>query len=600
MQNTSKRKPKGDIHFNFPLNEEQKEAKHIILNNVITILKGSAGTGKAQDLDSLVITPTGISRIGDIKPGDHVISEKGLPVKILEIFPQGIKDIFQITFSDGSTVNCCEDHLWDVISRDNLHRKLNRNGIKNINYKKYNTLTLKEIIKKGIKQGKRDKWFIPQQDITQFDYQDISIDPYILGCLLGDGCLTGLTPGLVSEDQEIIDYFENWCKQQNLILYYKPSLNKTGKRIQYSITSKKNQEITEYNTLTLNLRKYNIMGKDSFSKFIPKEYLYNSEEIRLNLLQGLMDTDGWIQINKFRTGKGHSGQPYFCTVSKQLKDDFIFLIQSLGGVCYVTENQGKYKAKGEKEYKYTAVNYRICINLPNKIRDKIFKLSRKLERITEQKQILNRSISKIELLKKDEAVCILVDSDEHLYLTNNFIVTHNSALASVVALDLLFKKEVEKIIVTRPAVTSGEDIGYLPGSKDEKMSVFTAPVYDNMFRAYGKEKIQKCIQEGEIEVIPVGFMRGRNMSNCVVIVDEAQNVTHNQMELLLGRLCKGSKMIICGDSSQIDLKDRKQSGFDFICKHFKDISGISVITLKTNHRHPIVEEILKTYIDYHS
>ena len=175
-----------------------------------------------------------------------------------------------------------------------------------------------------------------------------------------------------------------------------------------------------------------------------------------------------------------------------------------------------------------------------------------------------------------------------------------SMLAAQVALDLLFKHEIEKIIITRPAVTSGEDIGFLPGSKDEKLAPFTMPVYDNMFRIYNKEKIEKLIEEGQIEVIPVGFMRGRNMSDCLVIVDEAQNVTHTQMELLLGRLCKGSKVIICGDVAQIDLKDKKQSGFDFICKNFTDVKGFAVVTLKTNHRHQIVEDIIHIYANYRS
>lgn len=173
-----------------------------------------------------------------------------------------------------------------------------------------------------------------------------------------------------------------------------------------------------------------------------------------------------------------------------------------------------------------------------------------------------------------------------------------SMVAAQVALDLLFKKEIEKIVITRPTVTSGEDVGFLPGGIDDKLAPFTAPVYDNMYRIYNKEKIDKCLQEGLIEVIPLAFMRGRNLSNCCVVVDEAQNITHRQMELLLGRLCNGSKMIICGDSAQIDLKDKKTSGFDFICKNLKDVPGFSVITLKTNHRHPIVENIVNIYHEY--
>ena len=170
-----------------------------------------------------------------------------------------------------------------------------------------------------------------------------------------------------------------------------------------------------------------------------------------------------------------------------------------------------------------------------------------------------------------------------------------SLLAANVALDLLFKKDIEKIIITRPTVVAGQDIGFLPGDVNEKLAPFTAPVYENMHRLYSKEKIEKCIAEGEIEIVPVSFMRGRNFTNCLVVVDEAQNLTDNQTELLLTRICSGSKMIFCGDGAQIDLKDKKTSGFDVVCKHMKEIPGFNVITLEKNHRHPIVDNILEVY-----
>jgi phosphate starvation-inducible PhoH-like protein len=173
-----------------------------------------------------------------------------------------------------------------------------------------------------------------------------------------------------------------------------------------------------------------------------------------------------------------------------------------------------------------------------------------------------------------------------------------SMVAAQVALDLLFRREIQKIVLTRPAVTSGEEIGFLPGDKDAKLAPYTAAIYDNMYRLYKKDLIDKHIAEGNIEVIPLAFMRGRNLSDCLVVVDEAQNITHRQMELLLGRLCTGARMILCGDVAQIDLRDKKQSGFDFVVKRLTVIPGFSVITLKTNHRHEIVEPILNVYNEY--
>jgi phosphate starvation-inducible PhoH-like protein len=195
--------------------------------------------------------------------------------------------------------------------------------------------------------------------------------------------------------------------------------------------------------------------------------------------------------------------------------------------------------------------------------------------------------------EQKEAKRLILDND--VIILKGQAGSGKSLVAVQTALDLLFKREIEKIVITRPLVTSGEDTGYLPGGIKEKTDPFTAPVYDNMYRCYSKDKIDKCVQDGLIEVIPLAFMRGRNMTNVIVIADECQNMTHKQTELLLGRLCKGSKIILCGDNAQIDLKDRKQSGFDFLCKHMTTIKGFVSFTLKTNHRHPIVEEILNVY-----
>lgn len=172
-----------------------------------------------------------------------------------------------------------------------------------------------------------------------------------------------------------------------------------------------------------------------------------------------------------------------------------------------------------------------------------------------------------------------------------------SLLAAQIALDLLFKKDVKKIILTRPVVTAGEDIGFLPGDKDAKLAPYTASIYDNMYMLYNKEKIDKEIAEGNIEVIPIGFMRGRNFSDCCVVIDESQNITQSQLELIITRLCFGSRMIFVGDNSQIDLRDKRLSGFDWLSKKLSFIKGISVISLKTNHRDPIVEDILQALKD---
>lgn len=167
-------------------------------------------------------------------------------------------------------------------------------------------------------------------------------------------------------------------------------------------------------------------------------------------------------------------------------------------------------------------------------------------------------------------------------------------VAAQVGLDLLFTKEVEKIIITRPTV-SKEDIGFLPGDIKDKMDPWLAPIYHNLHILYDKVKIEKEIAEERIEILPFAFIRGRTFVDSYVIVDEAQNVTHSQMEAVLGRLGKGSKMVICGDISQIDLKDKRTTGFSFLNRLEEHIEGFKVFTLKNNHRHDIVPSILEVY-----
>jgi len=170
-------------------------------------------------------------------------------------------------------------------------------------------------------------------------------------------------------------------------------------------------------------------------------------------------------------------------------------------------------------------------------------------------------------------------------------------LAVQIALDMLFNREIERIVITRPTVAK-EDIGFLPGDLREKMDPWLAPIYANLEMIYDKDKVEKLLNEGIIEILPFPFMRGRTLVNSCVIVDEAQNVTMNQMEMVLGRLGVGSKLMICGDTSQIDLKNKKESGLDFLNTIAARVDGVKVITLKKNHRHPIVPDILDVYREY--
>ena len=170
-------------------------------------------------------------------------------------------------------------------------------------------------------------------------------------------------------------------------------------------------------------------------------------------------------------------------------------------------------------------------------------------------------------------------------------------LACQVALDQLFTREVEKIIITRPLVTQ-ESMGFLPGDIAEKMDPWLQPIYQNFYALYGKEKVDKEMAECNIQILPMGYIRGITFVNTFVVADEVQNLNHSQMESLLGRLGKDSKMVLCGDVSQIDLRDKKQSGLAFLRRVEEEVKGFKIVTLKKNHRHEIVQPILEVYKIY--
>jgi phosphate starvation-inducible PhoH-like protein len=170
-------------------------------------------------------------------------------------------------------------------------------------------------------------------------------------------------------------------------------------------------------------------------------------------------------------------------------------------------------------------------------------------------------------------------------------------LACQVALDMLFKKTVNKIIITRPTV-SKEEIGFLPGDLREKMEPWMQPIYSNFYQLYNKEKIDKILESGQVEIVPLAFMRGRTFLDAFIIVDEAQNCTNDQMEMITSRLGLRSKMVVCGDTQQVDLKYRGDSGFKFLLSAAKKIKDMDSQTLLTNHRHPVVDALLDAYDEF--
>ena len=178
----------------------------------------------------------------------------------------------------------------------------------------------------------------------------------------------------------------------------------------------------------------------------------------------------------------------------------------------------------------------------------------------------------------------------------NFIVgkagSGKTLLACQVSLDMFFKRMVNKIIITRPTVST-EDNGFLPGSENEKMEPWLVPIRSNMRKVYNKPLILEKMENNEdIELVSLAHFRGRTFENCVVIVDEFQNLTRSQLRMALGRLGKGSTMIFCGDNQQIDLKDKNYSAIHDVAK-LTSSEFVYKRILEDNHRHPAIDEVFE-------
>ena len=175
--------------------------------------------------------------------------------------------------------------------------------------------------------------------------------------------------------------------------------------------------------------------------------------------------------------------------------------------------------------------------------------------------------------------------------------TGKSFLAVSVAVTLLMEKKVDRVILSRPAVEAGEKLGFLPGDMKEKVDPYLRPLYDALYELFGVDKIDKKIENGEIEIAPLAFMRGRTLKNCFAILDEAQNATETQIKMFLTRIGENSKLVVNGDPTQIDLINKNQSGLIKSRDILKNLEEIKIIEFDHTDvvRHPLVSKIIRAY-----
>lgn len=283
-----------------------------------------------------------------------------------------------------------------------------------------------------------------------------------------------------------------------------------------------------------------------YEKSVPSEYIeWSSMNQKLDLIKGFMDTAGDVDDR---------GNTTIMVDNKKLKDDITYIIHSIGGKAYTKEENSSY---------VISVKYHTPRDL--------FTASEKSEKLPlEAQQHKKVFITEIEYIAdKKECQCIYVEDKDHLYITDNFIVTHNTFLSSRVA-GLLYKidKSYKNIILTRPNVEAGEKMGALPGELMEKYEPYMQPFEKGLTMQMGAEKFKTDLHR-KIHPQPIGYMRGKTFDDSIILCDEAQNLTIAQVKLLCTRMGTNSKLFITGDSNQCDLKQREENGLSWLIRQIE-------------------------------
>lgn len=622
-QNKEKRVLKTEPKLKVDLNEEQKEFVKLFYQYDVCFLHGDFGSGKslaavhtaltsfrkkqfnniwitrpmlknslaalpgAQPYSSKILTPNGWITMGEIKEGDTVYASDGSEVKVLGTYEHGERDIFEITTIQNRKTQTCDKHLWEV-QESNYKRKYNKPRLVDTTYIKDNLINNYG----GL------RFSLPKNEAVGFFEKELKLHPYVMGCLLGDGCSNEHVT-ICSIDKELLNRFDELIsplgcslskpkgnKQIGYNIKSSSENNKPGKSIKLTNTLTSEEIIysrigealkvlgikrstlhsrCEKNSVVDNLKyefiddrefstnpvknileTFNLNGVKSYDKFIPEIYKFGSYEQRLELLRGLLDTDGNIKKN---------GEVNFSTTSKKLADDITEVVYSLGGkvhMCVRDRRNEINKRIGERDIVARRISYQIGISFSEY--PDLFYISRKRERIKKYSSIHKDFIKSVEFVGKERVKCIKIDHPRELYITDDYIITHNTL--------------------------------------EEKMSPYTFPITQNMEVCQGKEMTDKMLKEGLVKIMPIEVAKGCSFIDSVVIVDEYEDMTYADFRTILTRLSKGSKMIFCGSKEQIDKQIGKNSCIYDTMK-LENSGLVGYITLKSNHRNPILTDIIE-------
>jgi phosphate starvation-inducible protein PhoH and related proteins len=481
---------------------DYEKVTRLLEKRVIEVAPLAFMRGRAQPLDSLLMTPNGWRKMGEIKIGDLVTGSNGKPIEVVGVFPQGEKPVYRLTMTDGSSTVACAEHLWQVRTMEDKRRN-----------KSPRVLQTQEMFGNFLRHHQY-RYELPLLSApVEWESRAVPVEPYALGLMLGDGCMSGKTsPSFTTADAELVSSLSLSLSDMSLHIRRKSEIEYVLVNPLAGKGGNKFEPIR--NPLTQALRQLSLSGTYSSSKFIPEVYLYNGAEIRIALLQGLLDTDGGPV-----TQEGRTCRIQYVTTSEQLKEQVVFLVRSLGGVAHWRRRDAEGRKPGfarGREVPYRNDAYILDIRLPEHIEP--FRLKRKAQ-VYEQfgGGRPMRFIKNIEFVGEQETQCISVAAVDSLYVTDDFILTHNT------------------------------------------------------------------------------------LADAFIILDEAQNTTSEQMKMFLTRIGFGSKAVITGDLTQIDLPAGRRSGLVEAQRVVGNIEGIEFIYFNEKDvvRHHLVQMIVQAY-DQHT
>ncbi len=380
--------------------------------NVVEIVPLAYMRGRAQPLSSRVLTPGGWVPMGDLCVGDTVTGSDGQPTEVLGVFPQGEREVYEVTTTDGATTRCCGEHLWSVYTRSDRRRG-----------KRARVLRTDEM-QGNLRCHHCHRYELPLLSApVAFPPQPVVVDPYALGLLLGDGSFRGGSPTFATADPELAEALDE--RISGIEVKFKSGYD-------YWLTKPEGGWHGAPNPLTDALRGLDLYRAYSHEKFVPARYLYNTPEVRLAVLQGLLDTDG-VPV----TQRGRTCRAQYCTTSPRLRDDVLFLVRSLGGTARTRTRRTIGRPPGHSNgrsvpHRHDA--YVLDIRLPEGLPP--FRLQRKAQVYEEHGEGRPmRYITRIEPAGTEPTQCIRVAAPDSLYVTDDFLLTHNTLSNAFVILD---------------------------------------------------------------------------------------------------------------------------------------------------------------------